>query len=257
MKKNLNPSSDYSIEICIDSLDSALAAREGGARHVELCSALIAGGLTPGLGLVRLIRKQVPIELNVILRPRGGDFLYTPEEYAVMKEDAKILKEEGADGIVFGFLNEDGTVDEERSREILDITKGLRPTFHRAFDVSRDPEEALETVIKLGFDRILSSGTENTVLEGAEVLKNMIDRAGDRILIMPGGGITARNFPRIHRLLGARSYHMSLSEGRDSRMHHRSSRVFMGGALRAPEFLNKYTSADLVKSVTGCSPATE
>lgn len=158
------------LEICIDSVHSAIAAQEGGAVRVELCDNLFEGGTTPSAGCIQLVRENIHIDLNVIIRPRGGDFLYSPLEFEIMKQDIKIAKQLGANGVVLGILNKDGTIDQKRTAELIALARPMTVTFHRAFDVTRDPFEALEQLIDLGVDRILTSGQENTVLEGMDRL---------------------------------------------------------------------------------------
>merc|ERR1712062_97483 len=186
------------MEICIDSVDSAVNASEGGAARVELCSNLVEGGCTPSLGLFQVIKQTVPqLPVFVMIRPRGGDFLYNENEFAVMKHDVALFKKYGANGFVLGILNEEGGVDVHRNRELIDLCSPASVTFHRAFDVVRDPENSLEQLISLGFDRILTSGQESSALEGLPNLAALVTQAGDRITVVPGGGITEKNLNRI------------------------------------------------------------
>ncbi len=173
------------IEICLESVESVIAAEKGGADRVELCSDLFEGGLTPTIGTVRTAKKLTEIKINVMIRPRGGDFCYSDEEFEVMKEDIKALKDTGINGIVFGILTPDGDVDMKRSAELIELARPLSVTFHRAFDMTRDPYKALEDLISLGVDRILTSGQEATVPEGAELLSELVRIAGDRVIITP------------------------------------------------------------------------
>ena len=237
------------IEICIDSVESAVAAQQGGAHRVELCQNLFEGGTTPSCGLIMAVAKELQIPLFVIIRPRGADFCYSEAEFGVMCADIVIAREFGAQGIVTGVLKPNGTIDRKRMKELIDIARPLPVTFHRAFDVTRDPAEALETLIELGVERVLTSGQERTVLEGSETLVSLIRQAGDRIIVMPGGGITDRNFARIRSLTGAREYHLSASGPVESSMKHRNSRVPMGRDLRPPEFGWSRTDAGKVSQV--------
>jgi len=239
------------LEICLDSADSAAHARDGGADRVELCDNLFGGGTTPSIGLVRVVRRTINIGLQVIIRPRGGDFCYTDREFDVMMEDTLRCREEGVDGIVIGILHPDGRVDRERCARLIEAAGPMNVTFHRAFDVARDPFEALETVISLGCTRILTSGQEGSVLEGADLIRALIEQAGDRMIIMPGGDITERNLEKIRSQTGAREYHIHLDAEQNSPMEHRPGHVYMGGLLRKPEFLNSYTSTDRVRTVRG------
>ena len=184
-----------------------------------------------------------------MIRPRGGDFCYSDLEFEVMKQDIAAFKGAGVNGIVFGILTPEGDVDIARSREIVELARPLSVTFHRAFDMTRDPYKALEDLIALGVDRVLSSGQEATVPEGAELLAELVGLAGDRIIIMPGCGISERNFKRVHERIGAREYHVHLSREEESRMTFHPGHIYMGGLLRQSEFTLAHTDADRVRSI--------
>lgn len=238
------------IEICLDSAESVVNAEKGGADRCELCSDLFEGGLTPSVGTARLAKRLTSrIKIFAMVRPRGGDFCYSDTEFEVMKEDARALKEAGVDGLVFGILNPDGTVDMERNRELVEIARPLGVTFHRALDMTRDMRQSLEDIISLGFDRVLTSGQEPTVAEGIENLQALIAQAGDRIIVMPGCGIKERNFAWLHAKLGAKEYHMSLSSSVPTRMEFHPSHLYMGGSLRQDEFGLSVTDADRVGGI--------
>lgn len=239
------------IEVCLDSVESALAAEAGGAHRVELCDNLFEGGTTPSLGTIRETRKRIAIGMNVIVRPRGGDFCYSEPEFAVMKEDVRICREEGADGVVIGILTPDGRVDRDRTGELIELAGPMSVTFHRAFDMTVDPYRALEDVIALGADRILTSGQEATVPEGLELIGELVKLAGDRIIIMPGSGITERNFQKVVERTAAKEYHIYVHSEVPSRMVHRLEHVSMGGMLRQPEYINRYTDSGRVKYFKG------
>jgi copper homeostasis protein len=236
------------LEICIDSVEAAIAAQGGGADRVELCADLLEGGTTPSAGTVQLARRSIDIDLNVIIRPRGGDFCYTPVEFEVMKLDIEAAKAAGADGVVIGILEEDGSVDAERTRELVALARPMSVTFHRAFDMARDPYEALETLVELGVDRVLTSGQESSVLEGLELIADLVDRAGERIIIMPGGGVTERNFKKIVATSGVKEIHFVAPATRESPMAYRNPNCFMGGELRPPEFSLTVTDPDRVRA---------
>ena len=223
-------------EACVDSVDAAVAAQQGGADRVELCADLLEGGCTPSAGTVLVARQRLSIRMHVIIRPRGGDFCFSEAEFETMKADVAFAKQAGADGVVIGILNPDGTVDEPRTRALIEIARPLKVTFHRAFDMARDPFEALETLISLGVDRILTSGQEVSVLEGLDLISELVKRAGDRIIIMPGGGITPRNLSKILAASGVKEVHAAALSLVDGQMRFRNSRCFMGGELRPPEF---------------------
>ena len=236
-------------EICVDSIEGVAAAKAAGAHRVELCADLLEGGITPSRGMIRRARTIEGIRLHVIIRPRGGDFLFDEDEFAVMEADIDAAKAEGADGVVIGLLKADATIDVPRTRHLIERARPMAITFHRAFDMAADPFAALEALIELGVDRILTSGQEETVLEGLPLLAELIRRAGDRIIIMPGGGITARNVERIVAGMQPKEMHFAALEPTTSGMQNRREHVFMGGVLRPPEYDRLATSAATIKSV--------
>lgn len=218
----------YRFEICANSVASCIAAQEGGANRVELCAGIPEGGTTPSYGMIRNARENISIALNVIIRPRGGDFLYSESEIQEMIYDIKIAKELGADGLVFGCLNPDGSVDMDAMSRLMEAAGDTPVTFHRAFDHTNDPYKALEDIISLGCARILTSGCRPTALEGAELLAQLVERAGNRIIIMPGCGVREGNIAEIARLSGAREFHFSARESVESGMIFRNPEVAMG-----------------------------
>ncbi len=218
----------YKFEICANSVASCIAAQEGGADRVELCSGIPEGGTTPSFGMIRKARASIDIGLNVIIRPRGGDFLYTPDEVEEMVHDIKAAKELGADGLVFGCLTKEGNVDKEAMSILMEASEGLPVTFHRAFDHCADPMQALEDIIDLGCVRILTSGCRPTAMQGAPLLSQLVNASGDRIIIMPGCGVNEGNIAEIARLSGAREFHFSAREPVESGMIFRNPDVAMG-----------------------------
>ena len=218
----------YKFEICANSVASCIAAQEGGADRVELCAGIPEGGTTPSYGMIRSARENITIALNVIIRPRGGDFLYTSDELEEMVHDIRVAKELGADGLVFGCLTKEGTVDKEAMSILMEAAGNLPVTFHRAFDHSADPLKVLEDIIELGCARILTSGCRPTALEGAGLLAQLVETAGDRIIIMPGCGVKESNIAEIARLSGAREFHFSAREPVESGMIFRNPEVAMG-----------------------------
>ena len=236
-------------ELCVDSVAGVRAAKDAGAQRVELCADLLEGGITPSLGVIRQARKVSGIGLNVIIRPRGGDFLFNDDEFASMRTDIETAKAEGADGVVIGLLTAAGKIDAARTRELIARARPLSVTFHRAFDVVADPFRALETLIELGVDRVLTSGQEPSALEGLPLVVELAKRAGDRIIVMPGGGITARNVERIVATAKPREIHFAALDTIESRMRFRRPHVFMGGELRPPEYDRPDTSQALIRSV--------
>lgn len=239
------------IEICLENIESIIAAQEGGADRVEFCSDLFEGGLTPTLGMFRTARKYCSIDMNVMIRPRGGDFCYSDIEFETMLENTKIFKEEGANAIVFGILNPDGTIDKERSEQLIEVARPLEVTFHRAIDMSPSAIDSLQTLIDLKVDRVLTSGLEATVMEGLVTLKQMISYAKDDIIVMPGCGISERNFQFIKKELQAKEYHVYLPKGQPSKMIYQPDHIYMGGELRQAEFVITNTDNRRVKKIKG------
>ena len=198
------------LEICVNSAVSAAAAQIGGADRVELCENMAEGGCTPSYGTIKMARAWLNIKLFVMIRPRGADFLYSDDEFRIMKEDVRKAKELGADGVVFGILKKDGTIDTERMGELVGLARPMGITCHRAFDMTRDPMEALETLISLGVDRVLTSGQADSALLGAKLIRELIARAGERMIIMPGHGIKEHNLAEALTCTGAREVHLYL-----------------------------------------------
>lgn len=236
-------------EICVDSVEGVQAARDAGAGRVELCASLLEGGITPSRGMIKAARAVAGIKLHVIIRPRGGDFLFSDAEFAAMAADIETAKAEGADGIVIGQLTADGLVDVKRTRELMALARPMAVTFHRAFDMTPDPFAALETLIDLGVDRVLTSGQEASVLEGLPLIAELVKRAGDRIIIMPGGGITPRNVERIVTAARPKEIHFAALQLEGGGMRFRREHVFMGGELRPPEYDRLATSETVIRSV--------
>ncbi len=234
------------MEVCIDSVESAVNAERGGASRLELCACLGEGGTTPTLGTLRVVKTTTTLPVFVMIRPRGGDFLYTENEYQIMKEDIRILKEEGVNGFVFGLLTPEGDIDIKRMKELLTFCRPLPVTFHRAFDMVKKPVDSLETLIQLGVDRILTSGCERNALEGAPLIKALIKQANGRISIMPGGGITENNLEHILTETGAKEFHCSARVSVESGMEYQNEHVCMGGS-GASEYTTKTTSVDRVR----------
>ena len=235
-------------EICVDSVAGVRAAKAAGAQRVELCADLLEGGITPSRGTIRQARKVPGIGLNVMIRPRGGDFLFDDDELATMRADIETAKAEGADGIVIGLLAAAGEIDAARTGELIALARPLSVTFHRAFDVA-SPFRRSETLIELGVDRMLTSGQEATVLEGLPLIVELMKRAGDRIVIMPGGGITARNVERIVAAARPHEIHFAALEPAASGMRFRREHVFIGGELRPPEYDRLESSAATIGAI--------
>jgi copper homeostasis protein len=216
------------LELCVNSAVSAIEAQEGGAGRVELCGNMTEGGCTPSTGTIVLARKRLRIPLFVMIRPRGGDFLYSAEEFEIMKEDVHMAKELGADGVVFGILKSDGTIDKERMEILAGLARPMGITCHRAFDMTRDPFEALEDLVSLGIDRILTSGQSDSALIGAPLIRELIRKANGRIVVMPGHGIKEYNLEEAVRETGAEEYHLYLVRTIGSGMRFVRENVKMG-----------------------------
>ncbi len=238
------------LEVCANSLVSAIAAQDGGAHRVELCENLFEGGTTPSHGEILMARKLLHIKLYVLIRPRGGDFLYTDTEFKIMQADVRYCIEAGCDGIVIGMLNPDGSVDKERCSQLVNMAKqwGVGVTFHRAFDMSNDLYQALEDVIEIGCERILTSGGKSTAMEGVNVIAHLVEKAAGRISIMPGSGISETNVTDLVHFTKVQEVHSSARVKVESKMQYKNERILMGG-----DFGNEYsidvTGAERVKKL--------
>lgn len=197
------------IEIACFNLESALIAKKAGADRVELCADMSVGGTTPTLEMIKQAREHLTIDINVMIRPRGGNFVYSDSEFEQMKSEIEIIKNLGISGFVFGILNDDNTINIQQNKTLVELAKPLPCTFHRAFDEVLDYEKALEDVISSGFSTILTSGTFPNVMEGKEVLKQLVIQANNRIEIMPGGGLRSNNISELNEMVNANWYHSS------------------------------------------------
>lgn len=220
---------DFKFEICTNNVESCIAAQEGGADRVELCAGIPEGGTTPSYGEIKLSRRVLTTtKLHVIIRPRGGDFLYTPLEIERMEEDIKICKELGADGIVIGCLTPDGEVDMEANRRLIEVARPMSVSFHRAFDRTADLFKALEDIIKLGCERILTSGQQPKAIEGVNLLAELQKKAAGRIILLAGSGVTEDNIRAIYEATGIHEYHFSARVSVPSKMKSHNQEVHMG-----------------------------
>jgi len=215
------------LEICSNSLQSAINAQQAGAHRVELCENLEQGGTTPSYGLLTLARKNLSIKINVLIRPRPGDFLYSDLEFDIIKEDIKMCKQLGVDGIVCGILLANGDVDLVRTKALVELAKPMSFTFHRAFDFTNDPFKALEDVISTGADRILTSGQQPTAIQGEHLIRELVRLSNNRIIIMPGSGVNADNIEYLLET-GATEFHMSGTESIESKMTFRKFGMTLG-----------------------------
>ncbi|TIS57673.1 MAG: copper homeostasis protein CutC [Mesorhizobium sp.] len=217
------------IELCVEGIDGLLAAQTAGADRIELCASLVEGGITPSLGTVRAALELATVPFHVIARPRGGDFLYSETEYHSMVADVSALRDLGVAGVVVGCLNADGTIDEKRMSELVQVAGGLNVTCHRAFDMTRDPAEALEALIRCKVGRVLTSGQRDTALEGADLLANLVRQAGDRIIVLGCGGLAPENIAEVLAKTGLTEMHFAALKDVPSGMRYRNPHVGMGG----------------------------
>lgn len=236
------------IEVCANSVESALAAQAGGAARVELCSALAEGGITSSPAVIELAREELRIPLHVLLRPRGGDFCYDDTEFAVMKRDIAFCQRAQVDGVVIGTLKPDGSVDMPRMRELISAARPMKVTFHRAFDMAADAFRAFDDVMALGVERLLTSGQRGSAMEGKTLIADLVRRAGDRLIVMPGAGVNEGNIRELLVATGAREFHLSGQKKVASRMQHRNPHVFMGGP-GLPEYEIAVTDAEKIRRV--------
>jgi copper homeostasis protein len=237
------------LEICVDSAESAIAAQRGGANRVELCSNLFEGGVTPSAGMIAVVRKKISIGLHVMIRPRGGDFLYSAEEFETMTHDLDVAKNLRADAVVLGILSRDGNVDVPRTRELVERARPLSVTFHRAFDMVPNLQPSLEDVIRTGADRILTSGGKAKAEDALEVLAALVEKAGNRITILAGGSIRDYNVKRIIQATGVREVHVGQSGVEvsvSSTVSHRNDKVRVG-AVEGSEFRRSVVSEERVR----------
>lgn len=243
---------EFKFEICANSVESCLAAQEGGADRVELCAGIPEGGTTPSYGEIKLARKLLTkTKLHVIIRPRGGDFLYTPLELERMEEDIRICRELGVDGVVFGCLTEEGEIDREANRRLVELARPMSVTFHRAFDRTADPMKALEDIISLGCNRILTSGQQPKAIDGISLLaqleKELKEYPLPPIQLLAGSGVNEENIRQIFDATGIHEYHFSARVNVVSKMKHYNHKVYMG-AKGANESNSLVTSAEKVRN---------
>ena len=237
------------LEICCGSIDDAIQSEKGGADRVELCSALFLGGLTPSIGTIQEAKRRLRIPIIAMVRPRGGGFCYSDAEFATMERDTEAAIDAGVDGAVFGILKEDGRIDQRRTARIRRIIGKRQAVFHRAFDVTPDPFQALEELIDLGITRVLTSGQKDSVPEGVELISKLVEHAGKRIEILPGGGIRPYQVNDVVRRTRCRQIHMTAWGKIEDRSTHANREVTFGGALQPPEDVYDRTDSRLVKEI--------
>jgi copper homeostasis protein len=239
------------LEICVDSLESVAACAEGGADRIELCASLTEGGLTPSAGMLSQARGMFPGEIAMMIRPRGGDFVYSPEELSAMCADIELARELGADAVVVGCLLPDGSIDLAAAETLLEACGGMPAVFHRAFDVCKDLPEGLEQLIELGFARVLTSGGKPSVMEGLEVIAGLMEQAVGRIGILPGGGVSVEQIREIVARTGVDQVHLSARSLRESVMEFRKPEIPMGATVILGEYERKVADAEVVRVARG------
>ena len=236
---------NYIIEIATSDFTTTKSAVEGGANRIELCAALTEGGTTPSYGTIKQCRDSFSVSIYPIIRPRGGDFLYTDAEFEAMKADVRICKELQCDGVVIGLLLKDGNIDVERTSRLVELAGGMGVTFHRAFDRCKDPAQALEQLIQIGCERVLTSGQVPAAPDGVELIASLQKQSNGRIVIMPGSGVRASNIKMLADKTGCTEFHSSLRDKRKSEM----SFIHPGFASSEESYYNNYIDAAAVKAL--------
>ena len=240
---------EFKLEICVDSAISALNAQSAGADRIELCDNLGEGGTTPGYGMIISARNNLSIGIHVLIRHRGGDFLYSDTEYDIMRRDIERCGENGIDGIVTGILFPDGTIDVERTARLIEFAYPMTATFHRAFDMCADPVRGIEDVIATGASRLLTSGQQNKALDAVELIRQLVIQAGERLIVMPGGGIDETNAAQIITATKAKELHLTGRMEIDSEMIFRRQGISMGSLPGNPEFKRKIADPEKIKKI--------
>lgn len=237
------------LEICVDSVYSALASQQAGADRIELCANLSEGGTTPSFGLMEVCRKKISIPLHVMIRPRSGDFLFDDNEFEEMKADISIAKKIKAEGIVIGMLTENGEVDIERTSELVRIAYPLHVTFHRAFDMATDPFQALEDIMESGCHTLLTSGHRQTALDGAELIYRLNIKANNKINIMAGSGVTDKNIFELALKTKIKCFHASAKKSAESNMLFKNASISLGSIINYNEYEKRIIDVDMIKAM--------
>lgn len=242
-------------EIVVYNIESALKAQEGGADRIELCDNPGEGGTTPSFGTIENVRQNVSLDVFVMIRPRGGDFCYSNYEFHSMKRDIWQCQKLSVDGFVFGILKPDGTLDKQRCRELIEKSRPLKVACHRAFDMTRDPFQALEDCIEVGFDRILTAGQQAQASRGAALIGELIKKANGRIAIMPGSGVNENTVEQIVKISGAREIHFSATAFRDSAMKYKNEQIAGMGSDEGSEFKLRTVDSERVRRIRALAEA--
>lgn len=237
------------VEIVVYNIESALKAQEGGADRIELCDNPGEGGTTPSYGAIELVRQNVSLDVYVMIRPRGSDFCYSSYEFHSMKRDISQCQKLSVDGVVFGILNPDGTMDKKRCKELIAQARPLKVTCHRAFDMARDPFEALEDCIEVGFDRILTAGQQAQAVKGADLIGQLLAKANGRIAIMPGSGVNENTVEEIIKKSKATEIHFSATTSRESEMIFRNPEIAGMGSDEGAEFKLRTVDPERIRKI--------
>jgi copper homeostasis protein len=237
------------IEIVVYNIESAIQAQNGGADRIELCDNPAEGGTTPSYGAIELLSKVLTIEVYVMIRPRGGDFCYSDTEFISMQRDIGICKQLKVAGVVFGILTPEGKIDTARCNNLIELARPMKVTCHRAFDMTKDPFEALEDCVSIGFDRILTSGQQPKAHEGIQLIQKLIQQSAGRISIMLGSGVNEETVSEIVTKTGATEIHFSAATTRKSEMTFRNQRIAGMGSEKESEFKIRTVDPELVKKI--------
>jgi copper homeostasis protein len=249
------PHHPFKIEICVEGINGLVAAQEGGADRVELCASLLEGGLTPSMGVIRQALEVATIPFHVIIRPRGGDFLYSELEFASMLEDITALRNMNVAGVVIGCLTADGRIDESRTKALVEAARPMKVTCHRAFDMTADYAQALEALIRCGVDRVLTSGQRDTAIEGIDILKDTVRLAAGRIVVMACGALDEHNIAEVRQATGVDEMHFAALKTIKSGMAFRNPHVGMGGTAIEREYEITLTDAEAVRRTIAAAKA--
>ena len=237
------------LEICVTSLESALLAEQAGADRIELCDGLSDGGKTPSYGLIKLVTEKIKIPVHVMIRPRAGDFFYSDLEFEVMKHDIQIAKQLNANGVVIGVLTQDGAVDVERTKQLIEIARPMKITFHRAFDMTVDPFEALDDLIECGVDYALTSGHRDKAMEGAEQIFRLQQRTNNKIEIMAGSGVTDKTIVELATKTKIKSFHASAKKMVSSKMVYKNRNISFSSSNQISEYDLLTVNTEMIKAM--------
>ncbi len=239
----------FEIEVCVSSLEMAMEAEKGGADRIELCANLLEGGTTPSPALIKIAKDSLKISTMVMIRPRGGDFCYSDIEFETMKNDILYCKSLNIDGVVLGILNPDGTIDKQRTKQLVELARPMKVCFHRAIDMTKDYMQAFKDVLECGCDRILTSGGENKAIDGVKNIAEIIKLSDNNIEIMVGSGVSSENAKEIYNKTVVRHFHLSAKTFKPSKMEYRNPKISMGGIEEVPEYDIIYTDLDKIKAI--------